>query len=199
MLPQNEFICELMRILLLDNYDSFTYMLKDYIEQCGASCDVFRNDDVMPEHIDKTYHALVISPGPCTPQQSGQTMSLIHQLHNSLPILGVCLGHQAIGEYFGAKLTKAGAPVHGKQSDVHTEPDVLFQNIPEQFSVTRYHSLILTDVFTPLETIAKTAYNEVMAIRHKSLPIRGVQFHPESCLTEHGLKLIKNFLTLAAH
>lgn len=188
-----------MQILLLDNYDSFTYMLKDYIEQCGAVCDVVRNDETLPNDIAEKYHALVISPGPCTPRQSGHTLALIHQYHGKMPILGVCLGHQAIGEYFGARLTEARLPVHGKQSKIFCKQDALFNNLPESFSVTRYHSLLLEDVASPLEVIAQTAENEVMAIRHETLPIRGVQFHPESCLTEHGLTLIKNFLTLAEH
>jgi anthranilate synthase/aminodeoxychorismate synthase-like glutamine amidotransferase len=191
------FLCCTMRVFLLDNYDSFTFMLKDYIEQCGAVCDVARNDDALPENLLAKYQAMVISPGPCTPAKSGQTLPLIHQYHAQVPILGVCLGHQAIGEYFGAKLVSAHIPMHGKQSEITTSIDPLFSGLPGTFSVTRYHSLLLEEVKIPLETIATSSANEIMAIKHVSLPIRGVQFHPESCQTEYGLTLIKNFLTLA--
>lgn len=191
------FLCWTMRVFLLDNYDSFTFMLKDYIEQSGAICDVARNDDTIPENLMEKYQALVISPGPCTPAKSGQTLPLIHQYHLKMPILGVCLGHQAIGEYFGARLVTASTPVHGKQSLITVSKDRIFTELPDTFKVTRYHSLMLNEIKKPLEVIASTGKNEVMAIKHVSLPIRGVQFHPESCQTEYGLKLIKNFLTLA--
>jgi para-aminobenzoate synthetase component 2 len=169
-----------MQVLLLDNYDSFTYMLKDYIEQCGAVCDVFRNDEALPLDIPSNYDALVISPGPGTPIQSGQTMDLISAYYQYMPILGVCLGHQAIGQFFGV------------------DSDMLFAGMPKQMKVTRYHSLVISQLPQSLDVIAHTEQGEVMAIRHKTLPIRGVQFHPESCLTENGLAIIKNFLTLAA-
>jgi anthranilate synthase component 2 len=187
-----------MQVLLLDNYDSFTYMLKDYIEQCGAVCDVFRNDEALPLDIPSNYDALVISPGPGTPIQSGQTMDLISAYYQYMPILGVCLGHQAIGQFFGAQLHHAIMPMHGKQSQIIVDSDMLFAGMPKQMKVTRYHSLVISQLPQSLDVIAHTEQGEVMAIRHKTLPIRGVQFHPESCLTENGLAIIKNFLTLAA-
>lgn len=188
----------MVQVLLLDNFDSFTYMLKDYIEQCGAVCDVFRNDEALPLNIPSTYDALVISPGPGIPSQSGQTMELIRTCHEHVPILGVCLGHQAIGEFFGAQLHHAIMPMHGKQSPITVDSDVLFAGVPQHMMVTRYHSLVISHLPESLEMIAQTEQGEVMAIRHRTLPLRGVQFHPESCLTENGLAIIKNFLTLAA-
>jgi para-aminobenzoate synthetase component II len=187
-----------MQVLLLDNYDSFTYMLKDFIEQCGAVCDVFRNDDEMPRSITTTYDALVISPGPGIPSQSGQTMELIRNYYEKMPILGVCLGHQAIGQFFGAELVHAMVPMHGKQSQIELMNEEIFNGMPKLINVTRYHSLVIKNLPKELEATAFTNEGEVMAIRHKTLPIRGVQFHPESCLTENGLAIIKNFLTLAA-
>ena len=186
-----------MKFLLIDNYDSFTHMLADYIKQCGVICDVMRNDEpqlLQPNFINN-YHALVLSPGPQTPAHAGYLMQVIHQYHQTKPMLGVCLGHQAIGEYFGATLQKATMPKHGK-FDWVTQTDInspILKNIPTTFGVTRYHSLILTQVKAPLNVLATTANNEVMALNHSYLPIYGIQFHPESCLTENGLTLIKNF------
>jgi anthranilate synthase/aminodeoxychorismate synthase-like glutamine amidotransferase len=185
-----------LHILLIDNYDSFTFMLRDYILQCGVRCDVYRNDAVLSDEMIHQYHAIVISPGPCSPAEAGNTMGIIHRFHQTKPILGVCLGHQALGQYFGATLTRAKKPVHGKTSTIWHKNDKLFQGILSPFTATRYHSLILTALPQVLENIAYTADDEVMAIKHCSLPLWGVQFHPESCLTKEGLVLIKNFLLL---
>ena len=186
-----------MKVLLIDNYDSFSYMLKDYLEQFPAHCDVFRNDEIPePEKIQE-WDALVLSPGPRTPLQAGTLMPFLSRVFDKIPILGICLGHQAIGSFFGAKLVKAALPVHGKTCVVSSLEDDLFKSIPTELETTRYHSLILENVKIPLEVIAFSPTREVMAIRHVSLPIRGIQFHPESCKTAYGLEIIKNFLTFA--
>ena len=186
-----------MRVLLIDNLDSFTFMLKDYIEQCGATCDVIRNNkDLMSIEL-LPYVAVVISPGPETPSKAGNLLSFLRNKMQAIPILGVCLGHQAIGELFGAKLVLAKLPRHGKVDKVlHTE-DPLFKGVNNEFEATRYHSLILENIKTPLQIIATSNSNEVMAIKHQSLPIWGIQFHPESCKTDFGISIIKNFLALA--
>lgn len=183
-----------VKVLVVDNYDSFTYMLNDYIEQQGAFCTVIRNDE--PSVLDewKNVDAIVLSPGPQAPQDAGLLMQVIRQSYLHKPILGVCLGHQAIGEFFGARLQKAGVPMHGKVDLMTHTNDVLFTDIPPTFNATRYHSLLLTHVSDPLTVIAQSSKKEVMALRHKQLPIWGIQFHPESCLTEYGSVMIKNFL-----
>lgn len=184
-----------MKFLLIDNYDSFTYMLADYVKQCGLECDVIRNDNekLLESGFVSGYDAIVLSPGPGNPQQAGQMMKIIESYHTSKPVLGICLGHQAIGEFFGATLVKAALPRHGKVDEVIHTAHPLFSQVPEKLMVTRYHSLILTDVKPPLQVIASTPNNEVMALAHNHLPVFGIQFHPESCLTEHGLTLIKNY------
>jgi anthranilate synthase component 2 len=184
------------RILLIDNYDSFTYMLKDYIEQCGVSCVVKRNDDIDTSIVSQ-YDAIVISPGPKAPKEAGALMEVLSQYHQTKPILGICLGHQAIGEFFGAHLIKSQYPKHGKVETVTHNHHTLFEGINQEFLVTRYHSLILEKVVSPLNVIAQSAKMEVMALAHNHLPIYGIQFHPESCMTEGGLQIIKNFLQLA--
>ena len=186
-----------LSILLIDNYDSFTYNLYDYLEQCGAKCTVLRHDaPELEAALTQTWDGIVLSPGPKTPHEAGQLMGLLHHWHLQLPILGICLGHQAIGVYFGATLQKARLPMHGKTSWIHHDNDPLFAAIPNPTEVMRYHSLIISDLAdTPLRVIAHTADDAtVMAIRHHSLPIVGVQFHPESILTKAGLQLIKNWL-----
>ena len=187
-----------MKIFLLDNYDSFTYMLRDYVEQCGAECIVKRNDDVAinEDSLDE-YDAIIISPGPKTPAESGMLMKIISRYHQKKPILGVCLGHQGIGEFFGAKLVKARLPRHGKVDLIQHSQHALFKNVDEQFEVTRYHSLILDEVKLPLEIIAWSKSKEIMALAHRYLPVYGIQFHPESCMTKDGKILINNFLELA--
>lgn len=187
-----------MKFLLIDNYDSFTHMLADYIRQCDVLCDVVRNDDdrLTNAYFINNYNALVLSPGPQTPKHAGHMMALIHQYHQTKPMLGVCLGHQAIGEYFGALLQKAILPRHGKVDLAQHQNHPLFNDISQNFEVTRYHSLILNNIKPPLQIIAHTQNSEVMALTHNTLPIIGIQFHPESCLTKHGLTLIKNFVVI---
>lgn len=187
-----------MKFLLIDNYDSFTHMLADYIKQCDVLCDVVRNDDdkLINSSFVNSYDALVLSPGPQTPTHAGYMMEVIHKYHQTKPILGVCLGHQAIGEYFDASLQKAITPRHGKVDLAQHQNHPLFNNISQSFEVTRYHSLILNNIKPPLQIIAHTQNNEVMALTHNTLPILGIQFHPESCLTKQGLTLIKNFVVI---
>lgn len=185
-----------MKTLLIDNYDSFTYMLKDYVEQCGVTCEVIRND--VPDLVEKVsqYDALVLSPGPKTPNDAGLMNEVIANWHLHKPMLGICLGHQAIGQYFGADLQHAIEPKHGKMDKIKHIQHPLFKGIPVQFNVTRYHSLILTKVESPLQQIAKSSQGECMALAHNTLPLFGVQFHPESCLTDFGLTIIKNYIEL---
>ncbi|MEP2773291.1 MAG: aminodeoxychorismate/anthranilate synthase component II [Fulvivirga sp.] len=181
-------------ILLLDNYDSFTYNLVDYIQQLGMTCKVYRNDHNFDEITADDYKGVVLSPGPEVPRKSGQLMKVLEHYKDKTPILGICLGHQAIGELFGEKLFKAQKPMHGKICSIKVDDDPLFRLLPEQFSVVRYNSLIISDISAQLQVIARSESEEVMAIRHKQLPIWGVQFHPEAAMTEHGLKILKNWL-----
>jgi anthranilate synthase/aminodeoxychorismate synthase-like glutamine amidotransferase len=185
-----------MKILLLDNYDSFTYNLYDYLQQTGVACTVWRNDTFALESIDAAgFQAIVLSPGPKRPADAGLMMQVIERYHQHLPILGICLGHQALGEFFGAKLVKAALPMHGKTSPVVHTAHPLFQGIPSPFQVMRYHSLLLESLEgTPLDCVASTEAGEIMALAHRSLPLLGVQFHPESILTEHGLPLLHNWV-----
>lgn len=185
-----------MRVLLIDNKDSFTYMLGDYIVQCGAICDVLR-----PGQITETtmYDAMVVSPGPGRPEHAPGLMPLLKELMEKMPVLGICLGHQAIGELMGANLDKAMLPRHGKVDRITHHGDPIFEGIPEVFMATRYHSLALRQLQAPLHIIAHADDGEIMGIRHDYLPIWGIQFHPESCETRDGLRLIKNYLSLAAH
>lgn len=184
------------RVLIIDNYDSFTYNLYDYFLQLETACQVIRNDELSFEEFQQLeFDALVLSPGPQQPKDAGLLLPLIDFFHNKKPILGICLGHQGIGAYFGANLKKARLPVHGKTSILKHKGHVLFEKLPETFEVMRYHSLILEDFEkTELEIIAETPEGEVMAIAHQTLPILGLQFHPESILTEYGLKMLKNWL-----
>jgi len=188
-----------MKVFLLDNFDSFTFMLKDYIEQCGAECIVKRNNDesIIEENSLENYDAIIISPGPKTPGESGYMMKIISTYHHIKPMLGVCLGHQGIGEFFGAKLVKSQLPRHGKVDTVHLDNHKLFEGIEKKVDVTRYHSLLLEEVKSPLEIIAQSELNEIMAFAHIHLPIFGIQFHPESFMTKSGFMMIKNFLKLA--
>lgn len=188
------------RILLLDNYDSFTYNLYDYVRQTGAHCTAVRNDALLPEQFDcSDWDGLLLSPGPGRPAEAGIMMDLIAQAHTQLPILGICLGHQALGEFFGARLVRAQAPVHGKTSAITHNGHPLFGSLPRRFTVMRYHSLILDSLDdTPLEPLAWTDAGEIMALAHRALPLWGVQFHPESILTEYGLDLMKNWVAMLA-
>ena len=182
-------------VLLLDNYDSFTYNLRDYILQLGKECRVVRNDEMSMDEIeDLNFSSAIISPGPKTPHEAGNTMAFIERFYKTKPLLGICLGHQAIGEFFGAKLVKAAKPMHGKTSLIRHNKNYLFNRLPDEFEVMRYHSLILSQVDkTPIRVTAVTAENEVMAIVHPELKIAGVQFHPESILTPTGLQILKNW------
>lgn len=161
----------------------------------GYDCKVIRNDELKLREIEElSFEAIVVSPGPCTPSESGVTMDLIHRFHTSKPILGICLGHQALGLYFGANLQKAIVPMHGKTSIINIlKASSLFEGLGEKIEVMRYHSLVLSDVKSPLTVIARTNSQEIMAIQHESLPIAGVQFHPESILTVYGLNILKNW------
>jgi anthranilate synthase/aminodeoxychorismate synthase-like glutamine amidotransferase len=187
-----------MKVLLLDNYDSFTYNLYDYLLQTGVECVVYRNDALsLADFKQLDFQAMVLSPGPKRPADAGLMMPLIQQFRKRIPILGICLGHQALGESFGAQVVKARVPMHGKTSVIQHQEHPLFEGIPEYFEVMRYHSLLiesLTD--TPLRSIAHSAENEIMALEHIALPLLGLQFHPESVLTEFGLQLLKNWVKI---
>jgi para-aminobenzoate synthetase component 2 len=188
-----------MTILLIDNYDSFTYMLRDYFEQEGAECLVIRNDSAELPGLVKSGKAdgVVISPGPCAPKDAGLLPGLLPQIFQSYAVLGVCLGHQALGEYFGARLSKASVPMHGKVDRLSHNGNILFSGIPQIFEATRYHSLLLDQIPVELEVIASSGKQEVMGIAHKTLPLWGIQFHPESCMTTFGKQIIRNFLLAA--
>ena len=191
-----------MKILMIDNYDSFTYNIVQYLYELGADVEVVRNDKITLEEIKekKDIDAIVISPGPCTPSEAGISVDVIKEFKGIYPILGVCLGHQSIGAAFGGKIVKAKCLMHGKSSKIyHTQKD-LFEGIPNPFEAVRYHSLVI-DKSTLPEDIEITAWtkedNEIMGIKHKKFPIWGIQFHPESVLTEYGKEILKNFLKLA--
>lgn len=181
-------------ILLLDNYDSFTYNLYDYLCQLGLTCKVVRNDKITLEEIEEGhFDGIVLSPGPKRPQNAGILMSLIEHFYQNKPILGICLGMQAIGEFFGAKLVHAPIPVHGKTSLIEHNAKALFENISNPTTVMRYHSLLLKELPDCLECLAWTEQQELMAVQHKIFPICGVQFHPESILTTEGLAILENW------
>jgi anthranilate synthase/aminodeoxychorismate synthase-like glutamine amidotransferase len=186
-------------LLLLDNYDSFTYNLYDYLLQLHENVIVYRNDEVTIEEITALKpKGIVISPGPKTPEDAGITLKVIKHFHYNIPILGICLGHQALGVFFGAELLQADYPMHGKTSLIQHNNDTLFQNIPNPFQAMRYHSLYLDKLaHTPLQIIAATVNDNIpMAIKHKSLPLYGLQFHPESILTPDGLTMLNNWLQI---
>jgi anthranilate synthase/aminodeoxychorismate synthase-like glutamine amidotransferase len=180
-------------ILLLDNFDSFTYILQDYLSQIGLKCEVVRNDIPLKKIILNDYTAVLLSPGPGKPADAGNLLSVIDYYHDKLPILGICLGHQALASYFGATVRKANCPMHGKVSKIYCYPDPIFQNIPTHINVVRYHSLITENLPSALKVLAYTSENDIMAFRHISLPIYGLQFHPEAVLTECGLQILKNW------
>jgi anthranilate synthase/aminodeoxychorismate synthase-like glutamine amidotransferase len=190
-------------ILLIDNYDSFTFNLVHFLGDLGAASVVRRNDTITPaEALALAPEAIVLSPGPCTPNEAGVCLDLIHAAAGKIPILGVCLGHQAIGQAFGGKVIRAPAPMHGKTSDVHHANSDIFAGLPDPFVATRYHSLIVERESLP-EALVPTAFTTepsgdiIMGLRHRSLPIYGVQFHPESIATSHGHDILRNFLHLA--
>jgi anthranilate synthase/aminodeoxychorismate synthase-like glutamine amidotransferase len=185
-------------ILLIDNYDSFTYNLVHYLAELGAETVVKRNDEISISEIEELNpQAIIISPGPCTPNEAGICLDLITAYKDKFPILGVCLGHQAIAQAFGAEIVKAPKPMHGKVDDIKHNGDDMFADIPSPFAATRYHSLIIKNDSLPDELLVTATNNDgdiIMAIRHKTLPIFGLQFHPESIATEHGHQLLRNFL-----
>jgi len=186
-------------ILVIDNYDSFTYNLVQYLGELGAEIAVYRNDKITVEEIrSKAPQKIIISPGPGQPKDAGISEEAIRQLGKTTPILGVCLGHQAIGEVFGGKIVGAKALMHGKTSRIHHDGKGVFKGIDNPFEATRYHSLIVERASAPsvLEVCAETAEKEIMGLRHRQYPIHGVQFHPESILTKEGKKVLKNFLEL---
>ena len=193
-----------LRVLLVDNYDSFTYNIVQYFGELGAEVSVFRNDEITLDEIDARLAAgqldrLVISPGPCSPAEAGISVAAIQHFAGKLPILGVCLGHQSIGAAFGGKIVRAQELMHGKTSQITTTRQGVFANLPEQFTVNRYHSLAIERASCPdcLEVTAWTPDGEIMGVKHKTLAVEGVQFHPESILTEHGHAMLKNFLEQA--
>jgi anthranilate synthase/aminodeoxychorismate synthase-like glutamine amidotransferase len=182
----------------IDNYDSFTYNLAQYFGELGAEVQVYRNDALTPQDVASLHPShIIISPGPGDPSDAGISREVIRQLGPEIPILGVCLGHQCIGEVFGGKIGPAPRLMHGKTSLIHHDHDPLFDGVPQPFDAGRYHSLIVEPESIPasLKVIARTADGEVMALRHTRYPIVGVQFHPESILTPHGKQILKNFLT----
>ncbi len=188
-------------VTLIDNYDSFTYNLVHYLGELGATVTVHRNDTVSVEDVlAEKPDAIVLSPGPCTPTEAGICLDLIAKAGDKVPIFGVCLGHQAIGQVFGGDVVRAPIPMHGKMSEIQHEGKSVFRGLNRAFQATRYHSLIVERDTLPeaLEVTAHTADGLIMGLAHKSLPIHGVQFHPESIASENGHALLKNFLDLAA-
>jgi len=189
-----------MKLLMIDNYDSFTYNIVQYLGELGADVQVARNDEITLDEVAQRINAgvqrLVISPGPCSPAEAGISVAAIQRFAGQLPILGVCLGHQAIGAAFGGTIVRAQVLMHGKTSVITTTQQGVFADLPRQFTVNRYHSLAIERSTCP-EDLVVTAWTddgEIMGVRHKTLDIEGVQFHPESILTEHGHAMLKNFL-----
>jgi len=186
-------------ILLLDNYDSFTYNLAQYLGQMGQDLEIRRNDQVTLDEIqDLRPERIVISPGPCTPKEAGISVPLIQRFAGEIPILGVCLGHQAIGAAFGGRVIRARKIMHGKTSEIQHDGKTVFRGLPQQFIATRYHSLIVERKSLPrtLEISAETSDGTIMGLRHRKLRVEGVQFHPESILTGEGFRLLENFLDI---
>jgi len=186
-------------ILLLDNYDSFTYNLAQYLGQIGQRLEVRRNDQITLEEIEELGpERIVISPGPCTPAEAGVSVPLIERFAGKIPILGVCLGHQSIGAAFGGRVIRAKEVMHGKTSTIHHDTKTIFRGLPQDFPATRYHSLIVERETLPacLEISAETVDGTIMGLRHKRWKIEGVQFHPESVLTDAGFRLLENFLSI---
>ena len=191
-------------LLMIDNYDSFTYNVVQYLAELGADVQVYRNDDITIEQVEALKpERLVISLGPCTPNEAGISMDVIRHFAGRLPILGVCLGHQAIGQVFGGSIIRAGQVMHGKTSPVYHADNGVFRGLNNPLEATRYHSLVIDKTTLPdcLEVTAWTrnadnSVEEIMGVRHKTLPIEGVQFHPESIMTEQGHELLRNFLRM---
>jgi len=186
-----------MRVVVIDNYDSFTFNLVQYLGELGATCDVVKNDAIAPEEIlSRAPSGVLISPGPCTPNEAGISLKSIETISGKIPILGVCLGHQAIGQAFGGRVVRADRLMHGRVSPIVHDARSIFADVPTPFEATRYHSLIVDRASLPdcLEVSAWTAEGEIMALRHKTLAVEGVQFHPESILTLEGKMILGNWL-----
>jgi para-aminobenzoate synthetase component II len=184
-------------ILMIDNYDSFTYNLVQYLGEMGEELAVHRNDQITVEEVAAMKpDRIIISPGPCTPNEAGISVETIRRMSGTTPILGVCLGHQSIGQAFGGEVVRAGRLMHGKTSPIRHDGRTLFRGLPNPFEATRYHSLLVRRETLPdcLEISAETDEGEIMGLRHRDLPVEGVQFHPESVLTEHGKQLLRNFV-----
>jgi len=184
---------------MIDNYDSFTYNLVQYLAELKQEVEVYRNDEITIDEIKKKNpQYIVLSPGPCTPNEAGVSLEVVNTFKGVIPILGVCLGHQTIGQAFGGKIIHAKTLMHGKTSQIHHTNQGVFKDLKNPFTATRYHSLVIERATLPdcLEVTAWTDDEEIMGVRHKTLPIEGVQFHPESVLTEHGHDLLNNFLIL---
>ena len=184
-------------VLMIDNYDSFTFNLVQYFAELGAAVRVVRNDELSVEQAEALApSALVVSPGPCTPSEAGISLGLIARLAGKVPIFGVCLGHQAIGQAFGGRVVRAKRVMHGKVSRVRHSGRGVFARLPREFLATRYHSLVVERASLPgcLEVTAESDDGEIMGLRHRSLPVEGVQFHPEALLTEHGHRMLQNFI-----
>jgi anthranilate synthase component II len=189
-------ILDIMRVLVIDNYDSFTYNLVQYLGELGAEVLVRRNDEVTPEEVLELHpDRIVVSPGPCTPKEAGVSVELIEKVSGQIPILGVCLGHQAIGQAFGAEIVR-GEPVHGKTAKILHDGEGVYRGIKQGFEATRYHSLVIEPESLPedLQITSRTEDGTIMGVRHRDFPVEGVQFHPESVLTRSGHELLKNFL-----
>jgi anthranilate synthase/aminodeoxychorismate synthase-like glutamine amidotransferase len=184
-------------VLMIDNYDSFTFNLVQYLAELGAQVHVVRNDEMAVKDIEALSPShVVLSPGPCTPNEAGITLETIERLAGRIPILGVCLGHQAIGQAFGGKVVRAKQVMHGKVSRIHHDGHGVFSKLEDDFVATRYHSLVVERESLPgcLEITAESEDGEIMGLRHRKLPVEGVQFHPEALLTEHGHQLLQNFI-----
>jgi anthranilate synthase component II len=189
-------ILDIMRVLVIDNYDSFTYNLVQYLGELGAEVLVRRNDEVTPEEVLELHpDRIVVSPGPCTPKEAGVSVELIEKVSDQVPILGVCLGHQAIGQAFGAEIVR-GEPVHGKTAKILHDGEGVYRGVKQGFEATRYHSLVIEPESLPedLQITSRTEDGTIMGVRHRDFPVEGVQFHPESVLTRSGHELLKNFL-----
>ena len=189
-------------LLLLDNYDSFTYNLVQYFGELGVEPEVFRNDRIGPEEAAaRNPRAVVLSPGPCSPDEAGESLAFVERFAGKVPLFGVCLGHQCIGQSFGGRVVRADRLMHGKTSPIHHDGEGVFDGLPNPFEATRYHSLIVERASLPacLRITAETAEGEIMGLRHESLPVHGVQFHPESLATSGGKTILANFLRLAGY